>query len=146
MYREGVDEQRQCGDAKSQRQHQGTDIATAAQCNQQPEAEDLLLQCIRGEGVAALGVEQDGDGGERLEDVEQLLVGGVVGQEVAEVDEPEAGRGPGERGAPPAGDADVLRRVLGGEAAPVGPVVVRSDGLAQLPQPGQPDPDRPDVA
>ena len=74
-----------------------------------PRPEDLAPQILGGEGVAALALEQDRDGGERLEDVEQLLVRGVVGQEVAEVDVAEAGRGAGERGAPAARDADVLR-------------------------------------
>src|SRR5262249_9194120 len=63
------------------------------------------------------------------------LVGGVVGQEVAEVDETEARRRPGERRAPSARDTHVLRRVLRREPSPVGPVVVGGDCLAQLPQP-----------
>src|SRR6267154_4347888 len=53
----------------------------------------LAPQILDGESIAALALEQDGDGREGLEDVEQLLVGGVVGQEVAEVDVAEAGRG-----------------------------------------------------
>ena len=69
---------------------------------------DLAAQIVGAEGVAALALEQDRDGGERLEDVEQLLVRGVVGQEVAEVDVPEARRGARERRAAAAGDADVL--------------------------------------
>ena len=47
---------------------------------------DLLAKIVGREGVSALAFEEDGDGGERLEDVEQLLVRGVVGEEVAEVD------------------------------------------------------------
>ena len=78
------------------------------QQRRQAAAVDLAAQIVDGEGVAALALEQDRDGGERLEDVEQLLVGGVVGQEVAEVDVAEAGGRARERGAPAAGDADVL--------------------------------------
>ena len=48
--------------------------------------EDLAPQILGGEAVAALALEQDRDARERLEDVEQLFVGGVVGQEVPEVD------------------------------------------------------------
>ncbi len=48
--------------------------------------EDLAPQLGDREAVALLGVEQDRDGREAPKDVEQLFVGGVVGQEVAEVD------------------------------------------------------------
>src|SRR5262249_59344559 len=77
------------------------------------------------EGISALSFEEDGDRGEGLEDVEQLLVGGVVGEEVAEVDVAERGRRPRQRRAPAAADADVLRAVLRGEALPVEAVVER---------------------
>ncbi len=97
---------------------------------------DLAAQVAHGEGVAALGLQQDGDGGEEAEDVEQLLVGGVVGEEVAEVDLPERRRRAGEGGAATAGDGDVLRAVARGHAAAVGAVVEVGDGLAQLPQAG----------
>ena len=73
---------------------------------------------------------------ERLEDVEQLLVGGVVGQKVAEVDVAEARGGARERRAAAAGDAHVLRRVLRRHAAAIEAVVELGDGLAQLPEPG----------
>ena len=86
-----------------------------------PEAAalDLAAQIVGGEGVALLAFEEDGDRREGLEDVEQLLVRRVVGEEVAEVDVPERGRGPRQRRAPPAADADVLRRVLRGQALAV---------------------------
>ena len=48
----------------------------------------LAPQIVDGERVAALALEQDRDRRERLEDVEQLFVGGVVGQEVPQVDVP----------------------------------------------------------
>ena len=96
----------------------------------------LAAQVVRGEGIAALSLQQDGDGGEGAEDVEQLLVGGVVGQEVAQVDVAERRGGSRERGAPSAGDGDVLRRVLRGQAAAVQAVVERRDRLAQLPHSG----------
>src|SRR5690606_25177389 len=50
--------------------------------------EDLAPEVVGGEAVAALGVEQDRDARERLEDVEQLLVRRVVRDEVPEVDAP----------------------------------------------------------
>jgi hypothetical protein len=49
----------------------------------------LAAQIVRRERVAALGLEQDRDRRERAEDLEQLLVRGVVGQEVPEVDRPD---------------------------------------------------------
>ena len=58
----------------------------------EPAAEDLAAQIVGGERVAALALEQDRDRREQPEDVEQLLVRGVVGQEVAEVDAARAPR------------------------------------------------------
>jgi hypothetical protein len=49
-----------------------------------------VLQVGGGEAVAPGGVEQDRDAGEGFEDVEQLFVRGVIGDEVAEVDRAEA--------------------------------------------------------
>src|SRR2546425_762063 len=73
---------------------------------------NLAAQIIDRERIAAFALEQDRDGGERLEDVEQLFVGRVVGQEMPEVHVAEAGGRAGERGAPPARNADVLRAVF----------------------------------
>ena len=106
------------------------------QQRRQPAPLDLAAQIVDGEGIAALPLEQDGDGGEGLEDVEQLLVGGVVGQEVAQVDLAEAGRRARERRAPAARDADVLGAVLRRHPAPVEAVVEAGDRLAQLPDAG----------
>ncbi len=69
----------------------------AQQDRAEAAAGDLAPQVVGAEGVAVLALEQDRDGGERLEDVEQLLVRRVVGQEVPEVDVPEAGRSARER-------------------------------------------------
>ncbi len=52
---------------------------------------------------------------------------------MAEVDVPETRGGPRERRAPSARDANVLRRVLRGQPAPVEGIVERGHGLAQLP-------------
>jgi hypothetical protein len=106
------------------------------QQRRQAAAEDLPAQVADGEGVAALAFQQDGDGGEEAEDVEQLLVGGVIREEVPEVDVPEGGGGAGEGGPAAAGDGDVLGRVLGGHAAAVEAVVEVGDGLAELPDAG----------
>ena len=84
------------------------------------------------EGEAALGIEQDGRRVEGAEDLEQLLVGRVVGQEVPEVDAAERGGGAGEGQPAAAADGDVLGAVLRGHAAPVGAVVEVGDGGAQL--------------
>ena len=73
----------------------------------------LAAQVLDREGVAALAFQQDGDGGERAKDVQQLLVRRVVGQEMAQVDVAQRGRGAGQRSAPAAADGDVLGRVLG---------------------------------
>ncbi len=62
----------------------------------------------------------------RLEDVEQLLVGGVVGQEVAEVDRARALAAARVSAArPPPRDADVLGGVLRRQSPPVEAVVER---------------------
>ena len=106
------------------------------QQRRQAAAVHLAAQVVGGERVAALALEQDRDRGERLEDVEQLLVGGVVGEEVPEVDVPEARGRAGERGAPAARDADVLGAVLRRHAPAVEPVVEGGDRLAQLPDAG----------
>jgi len=92
----------------------------------------LAPQILHREAVAAFALQQDGDGGERLEDVQQLLVGRVVGQEVAQVDVPQAGRGAGQRGAAAARHADVLGRVLRLHPPAVEAVVEIGDGRAQL--------------
>ncbi|MDF2696799.1 MAG: hypothetical protein K0S65_5182 [Labilithrix sp.] len=77
-------------------------------------AQHLTAKVVRGEAVAALAFEQDRDAREGLEDVEQLLVRRVVGDEVAEVDAAEACGSARERGTATAGDADVLGGVLRG--------------------------------
>jgi len=100
-------------------------------------AEDLATQVVDAERVAPLGLEEDRDGGERLEDVEQLLVRRVVRQEVAEVDVTEARRRARERRAPAAGDGDVLGGVLRRETAAIEAVVERRDRLAELPEAGR---------
>jgi hypothetical protein len=99
-------------------------------------AEDLAPQVADGEGVAALALEQDRDGREQPEDVEQLLVGRVVGQEVAEVDLAERGGGARERGAAAAGDATFSAVYCDGMPRRYSAVVELGDRLAQLPQPG----------
>ena len=103
------------------------------QCSQ-PASQDLALQVGGGEAVARLPAEQDGDGGHQPEDLQQLLVGGVVGQEVPEVDVPERRHRAGEAGAAAAGDGHVLGRVLRRHAAAVEPVVEAGHRLAQLPE------------
>ncbi len=100
----------------------------------QAAALDLTRQIVGAEGVAALSLQQDRDRRERLEDVEQLFVGGVVRQEVAEVDVAEAGGGAGQRRAAATGDAHVLGGVLRGHALAIQAVVECSDRLAQLVQ------------
>ncbi len=106
------------------------------QQRRQPAPHDLAAQLRRRERVAAVRLEQDRDRREQAEDVEQLLVRGVVGQEVAQVDLAQRRRRAGQRRAPAAGHRDVLRAVLRRHAAPVQPVVEVGDRLAQLPQPG----------
>jgi hypothetical protein len=71
----------------------------------QPAAHHLAAQVGRREGVATLALEQDRNRREQAEDVEQLLVRGVVGQEVAEVDVAERRGRARERGAAAARDA-----------------------------------------
>ena len=87
-----------------------------ARVGEQQRGESTALhfaaQIVRGEGVSALSFQQDGDCRESAEDVEQLLVRGVVGEEVPEVDVPERCSRARERGAPAAGDGDVFRAVL----------------------------------
>src|SRR5690242_16477353 len=73
---------------------------------------DFAAKILRGEAVAAIALEEDRNAREGLEDVEELLVGRVVGQEVSEIDAPEARCCPRERRSTAAGDAHVLRRVL----------------------------------
>src|SRR5207248_1009189 len=97
---------------------------------------DLATQVVRREAVAALALEEDRDRGERLEDVEQLLVRGVVGQEMAEVDAAEARRRACQRRAASARYADVLRGVLRRRSLPVETVVECSYRLAQLGEAG----------
>src|SRR5205823_1375744 len=65
---------------------------------------DLAPQVLDGEGVSALAFEEDGNGGERPEDVEELFVGRVVGQEMAQVHVAERRGGAGQRGAAAARD------------------------------------------
>src|SRR5581483_1404670 len=102
----------------------------------QAAALDLALELGAAEGVAALGVAQDRDRGEIAEDVEELLVGGVVREEVAEVHRAERRRHARERRASARRDADVLGRVSARLAAAIARVVELGHGLAQLPQAG----------
>ena len=97
---------------------------------------DLLAQVVGTEVVALAPVEQDRDRGEELEDVEQLFVGRVVGQEVAEVDLPQRRDGAGERGAASPADADVVLAVLRALSAPVQTVVQLGHRPPQLPDAG----------
>ena len=62
--------------------------------------------------VTGLSFEEDRDRGEELEDVEQLLVRGVVRQEVSQVDLAECRDRPSERSAPPTANADVVLGVF----------------------------------
>ena len=51
----------------------------------EPPSGDLPAELVEAEVVAGLSLEEDGDRGEQLEDVEQLLVRGVVREEMADV-------------------------------------------------------------
>ena len=73
----------------------------------EPAAGDLSLEIVEAEVVSSLAIEGDWNRGEELEDVEQLLVRRVVGEEVTEIDFAERGDGPGQRGPASATDADV---------------------------------------
>src|SRR4029079_18742150 len=66
----------------------------------------------------------------------QLFVGGVVGQEMPEVDVAQAGRRARQRSATASRDADVLGAVFRGNTSPVEPIVEVCDGLPQLPYAG----------
>src|SRR6266403_2974675 len=107
----------------------------AQQQRREPASLDLLAQVVRSEGVSTLSFEEDGDGRERLEDVEQLLIGGVVGEEVPEVHVPERGGRARQRGPSASADAHVFRAVLRGHSPAVEAIVQRRDRLAQLPEP-----------
>src|SRR5438105_1697910 len=65
-----------------------------------------------------------------MERGEEVLVGGVVGCEVAEPEIVEGSADAGQGGPPAGGNADVLQRVLRRLAAPVEAVVVVGDSLA----------------
>ena len=88
-----------------------------------PRPSIFALECLQGDVVAVVGLQQDGDAGEGLEDAEQFFVGGVVGQEVAHVDLAQGGGEAGEGDAAAAGDADVFVRVLAAFALAVEGVV-----------------------
>ena len=91
-------------------------------------------ELVEAEVVAGLSLEQDGNRGEQLEDVEQLLVRGVVRQEVAQVHLAQRRHRPGERGAPAAANADVELGVLRLLALAVELVVQVGHRAAQLPE------------
>jgi hypothetical protein len=100
-----------------------------------PRAAALIsLRRSRRERVAAVAFEEDRDRRERLEDVEELFVGRVVGQEVAEVHVTEACGSARERGTAATRDADVLGRVLRRHSAAIELVVEGRDRLAELPE------------
>src|SRR5579871_6534755 len=97
---------------------------------------DFALQIGRREGITSLGLEQYRNRCERLENIEEFLVGRVIREKVSKVDTAQACRGPRERGTPAARHTDVLCRVLRGETAPIAPVVVSRNALPQLPDSG----------
>src|SRR5690606_13230761 len=78
---------------------------------------DLAPELGEGKVVAALGVEQDRDGREAPEDLEELLVRGVVRQKVAEVDLADGRAGAHDRDAAAAAHGDVLGAVFRGKPA-----------------------------
>ncbi len=102
----------------------------------QPAAQDLALEVRGRELVGPLAAQQDRDRGDQAEDLQQLLVGRVVGQEVAQVDVAQRGHGARQAGPAAAADGHVLGAVPRRQAAPVEPVVERRHRLAQLPDPG----------
>ena len=94
--------------------------------------ENLRSEVGRGGLVAPLGVERYRDGGEHLEELEELLVGGVVGDEVPHMGAAERSREAGEAEATAARDGHILRAVLALHAAAVALVVELCDGHAEL--------------
>ena len=77
-----------------------------------PAALDLFFEMGQRNLIALFRVEEDGDGNEGLEDAEQFLIRGVVGQKVAHVDVAQGSCQPREGHAPAAGDADIAPCVL----------------------------------
>src|SRR5690606_15943927 len=97
---------------------------------------DLAPELGEGKVVAALGVEQDRDGREAPEDLEELLVRGVVRQKGAEVDWADGRAGAQDRDAAAAAHGDVLGAVFRGKPPPIERVVEPRHGLARLPEAG----------
>ena len=111
-------------------------VATAG-CADRPRPRISRRRSSARERVAALALEQDRDRREQPEDVEQLLVRGVVGQEVAEVDvaERRGARASARRARRPRSRRS--RRVYcDGMPRRNSSVVEAGDRLAQLPQAG----------
>jgi hypothetical protein len=102
------------------------------QCGQSPTS-DLPAQLVQTELVSLGRVQQDRNRGEELEDVEQLLVGRVVGQEMPQIDVAQRGDRSRERATPTTAYADVTLGVLRRTTVAIEPVVQLRHRTAQLP-------------